>query len=366
VNCTPASIGTGSSSNCSAVVNDPSGNPYSPQPSVNWSIQAPAGSNTIVPTSPGATTATFNAVTPSATPFTVQVDVPSTGDSGTFAITVSPTAPQITSVTPTVFVTSVSISISATAFGGHPLTYLCAVDPTSPSSTLTFPSSESNSSTVVGIFSAAGNYVARCTVKDTSTNISSSQALAFGVSQFLTGIKVSPNNITLKTLANQVFTAVGTDQFNHTMNNIGTVVWNDGSANFGGTSQSTSFTAPSQLGRTITITATATGANGAVSGRATVNVINYDVSGAFAFPVPYKSTMPNHFITFRGLQSSAKIRIYTVTGQKVFSVDLPTQNNVDYRWDIRNSGGESLASGVYLYVIESPETKKDGKLIIIQ
>jgi hypothetical protein len=47
----------------------------------------------------------------------------------------------------------------------------------------------------------------------------------------------------------------------------------------------------------------------------------------------------------------------------VFDISL---NQDIYPWNVKNSSGESIASGVYFYVIESPEGKKNGKLIIIQ
>ena len=170
-------------------------------------------------------------------------------------------------------------------------------------------------------------------------------------------MSVSPNNVTLKTLSSQVFTANGADQFGTGMN-AGNVTWTAGGASIG-SGGALNYTAPGTLGTVITITA----ANGQVRGSATVNLVDFNVSGAKAFPVPYKANEGTGVIHFAGLGTSSKIRIYTTSGRQVFSIALSQQT---YDWPIVNSSGENIASGVYFYVIESPEGKKDGKLIIIK
>src|SRR5439155_23112290 len=109
----------------------------------------------------------------------------------------------------------------------------------------------------------------------------------------------------------------------------------------------------------VTVIAT----NSGVQGATLVNVYNYDVSNAHAYPVPFKSSQGST-ICFAGIGSSAKIRIYTSSGRQVFSMDSSTDPNCT--WKVENSSGEKLASGVYFYVIESPLGKKNGILIIIQ
>src|SRR5262249_28993600 len=98
------------------------------------------------------------------------------------------------------------------------------------------------------------------------------------------------------------------------------------------------------------------------SGSAIADVVSFDVSQAYAFPVPFKSSQASA-ITFDRLGSQSKIRIYTISGRLVVSLSTD-QNRLD--WDLKNSSGEKVASGVYYFVIESPEGKKNGKLIIIQ
>jgi len=115
------------------------------------------------------------------------------------------------------------------------------------------------------------------------------------------------------------------------------------------------------FGQTFHVTATSNGK----SGFATVSLVSFDVSGAIAYPVPYKSTMGIGGVTFKGIGNDAKIRIYTSSGREIFSTEVTPQTG-QYTWPVENSGGEKVASGVYFYVIESQDGKKDGKIIIIQ
>jgi len=48
-------------------------------------------------------------------------------------------------------------------------------------------------------------------------------------------------------------------------------------------------------------------------------------------------------------------------------VTLIKYDTNDYlEWDVRNSRGEALASGVYIYIIKSGYFSKKGKLMIIK
>jgi len=107
-------------------------------------------------------------------------------------------------------------------------------------------------------------------------------------------------------------------------------------------------------------------------GIALVSVINADTSASFAYPVPWKSNagVPVCF-TDMGTGVDVNIRIYTTSGREVFHTTVtntpdPASQKCQFSWDTKNSSGEKVASGVYLYIIESPTNTKHGKLIIIQ
>ena len=186
------------------------------------------------------------------------------------------------------------------------------------------------------------------------------------VPQMLTSMKVCAigdagcsNTITLQTLQNEQFTATGLDQFGNVMP-VGAVQWTSDGGNISGSGGARASFSGSTVGQTIRITATSGGKSGFVE----VNLISFDVSNAYAYPVPYKASFGNGgVIHFKNLGSQASLRIYTASGRRLFDTQVTSDT---YDWPIKNSSGESVASGVYFYVIESPNGKKDGKLIIIQ
>ncbi|MFH0947991.1 MAG: Ig-like domain-containing protein [Elusimicrobiota bacterium] len=95
---------------------------------------------------------------------------------------------------------------------------------------------------------------------------------------------------------------------------------------------------------------------------------NYDLSIAFAYPVPFSpNTDPNHkSITFTNLATRCTTKIFTISGELVNEFE-ETDGDGEYVWtEVKNKDGESLASGVYLYLIESKLDKKVGKLMIIK
>jgi len=74
-------------------------------------------------------------------------------------------------------------------------------------------------------------------------------------------------------------------------------------------------------------------------------------------------------ITFTGLTASVVVDIYTIKGERVISLSKDDFTSADLDWSpVNNEKGESVASGLYLFVIKSNLTgeKKVGKLIIIR
>ncbi|MFH1258592.1 MAG: T9SS type A sorting domain-containing protein [Elusimicrobiota bacterium] len=71
-------------------------------------------------------------------------------------------------------------------------------------------------------------------------------------------------------------------------------------------------------------------------------------------------------IIFSGITGRATVEIYTLSGQKVRKLEK-TENDELLYWDIRNEEGESLASGVYVYIaIPENGEKKTGKIAIVK
>lgn len=86
---------------------------------------------------------------------------------------------------------------------------------------------------------------------------------------------------------------------------------------------------------------------------------------AYAYPNPFKKKLGHTIITFTKLTYEASIKIYTISGEHVCTINKSSGvDNVS--WDVRNDQGQALASGLYIYLIESGSLKKTGKLIIIK
>lgn len=121
---------------------------------------------------------------------------------------------------------------------------------------------------------------------------------------------------------------------------------------------------------------TVTASVGHLSVFAVMGAPDSDPSASFAFPVPWRPGGPNagagagqtgnldEGITFTNMPDIATIRIYTLSGSLVRELHH-TSGPVEV-FDVKSDAGELLATGTYVYVIESNGTKKTGKLAVIR
>ncbi|MCU0641129.1 MAG: hypothetical protein MUC35_03450 [Candidatus Margulisbacteria bacterium] len=84
---------------------------------------------------------------------------------------------------------------------------------------------------------------------------------------------------------------------------------------------------------------------------------------AASFPDPYVASVSTAEVTFTDLPAPCTIEIYTVSGDLVRSI-TETDGDGQARWDLKNSGGESLASGLYKFMIKYGSSIAQGKLVI--
>lgn len=90
-----------------------------------------------------------------------------------------------------------------------------------------------------------------------------------------------------------------------------------------------------------------------------------DVSFSHAYPNPCKISRGCTGVTFTRLTLRATINIFTVSGEKVVTVEK--NNNIDSAgWNLRNSAGSLVASGLYLYVVKGEGSVKKGKLVVVR
>ncbi|HBA59459.1 MAG TPA: hypothetical protein DCZ92_01280 [Elusimicrobia bacterium] len=103
----------------------------------------------------------------------------------------------------------------------------------------------------------------------------------------------------------------------------------------------------------------------------TVVPLPANLDDAYVYPNPFKPNSPGRFqaakITFKHLPAEATIKIFGITGVLVAELHK-TDRAVDYlEWDVRNSGGQKLASGVYIYYMTAPGSgKARGKFAVIR
>lgn len=91
-----------------------------------------------------------------------------------------------------------------------------------------------------------------------------------------------------------------------------------------------------------------------------------DLTQAHAFPNPFKASLGHTTVTFTRLTAQARIRIYTVSGELVQTLERSDASTDSTVWDTLNSQGHRTASGLYLYAIDGGGDKKTGKLAIIR
>jgi hypothetical protein len=104
-----------------------------------------------------------------------------------------------------------------------------------------------------------------------------------------------------------------------------------------------------------------------------------EVKNIYVFPVPFRPNGPNagngagqtgtesEGITFANIPQTGDIEIYTIDGRVVRKIEIPLDLVVSkIKWDVKNSSGEKVVSGVYIWRVVSGGDSKTGKLIIIR
>ena len=80
--------------------------------------------------------------------------------------------------------------------------------------------------------------------------------------------------------------------------------------------------------------------------------------------MPFKPSAGHTSIIFTALTRLASVRIYTISGELVRSLEKNDLGET-LEWDVKNSQGRNVASGVYIFTVKSGSQKASGKLMII-
>lgn len=90
------------------------------------------------------------------------------------------------------------------------------------------------------------------------------------------------------------------------------------------------------------------------------------VAKPHAFPVPYVASDPSHTeIFFTELPGPGVIKIFNIVGETVVEIPVSAGELIK-GWNVRNSSGKLVSTGVYLYRVESGDSQTSGKVVIIR
>lgn len=111
---------------------------------------------------------------------------------------------------------------------------------------------------------------------------------------------------------------------------------------------------------------------------ALLGTLDESVKNAYAFPAPFRPNGPqaglgagqtglaSEGITFANVPQQGNIEIYTLDGGLVRKLAIPANLIIPkVKWDVKNSSGEKVASGVYIWRVVSGSNVKTGKLMVI-
>jgi hypothetical protein len=90
-----------------------------------------------------------------------------------------------------------------------------------------------------------------------------------------------------------------------------------------------------------------------------------NLENAHVYPNPCKVYAGETAITFTYLTSDAVIKIYTISGDLVKTINKSNFTNKTI-WDLKNNSGENVASGIYVYFIKYRAMIKKGKIVVIR
>jgi hypothetical protein len=102
------------------------------------------------------------------------------------------------------------------------------------------------------------------------------------------------------------------------------------------------------------------GASSVYSAMAVQNAL----SAVKVMPNPWRADRhPQQTVTFANLPTDSMIKIFTVSGHLVKTLGPATTTQP---WDLTNSSGDKVASGIYIYLVTVGGEKTTGKLVLIK
>ena len=91
-----------------------------------------------------------------------------------------------------------------------------------------------------------------------------------------------------------------------------------------------------------------------------------ETSQVYAYPVPYRPSAGDTRVTFAFLPSQGSIQIFSASGEQVSRLDFTDPSDGKLLWNVTNSAGEPLSSGVYIFRVKDPTGSRTGKILVIR
>ena len=80
----------------------------------------------------------------------------------------------------------------------------------------------------------------------------------------------------------------------------------------------------------------------------------------------FDETQYKRKLRFTRLPSKCTITIYTVTGEEVRKLEHDDLEDGNTWWDLRSYNNQEVAPGLYIYIVETADSKKIDKFAIIR
>jgi hypothetical protein len=88
------------------------------------------------------------------------------------------------------------------------------------------------------------------------------------------------------------------------------------------------------------------------------------VANAVVYPQPFKISGQGAVLKFGNIEKGTTISVFNSNGIFIRQLVCRDESTI-VNWDLRNSEGSMVGSGVYLYQVEKSDEKKIGKFVLI-
>ena len=85
----------------------------------------------------------------------------------------------------------------------------------------------------------------------------------------------------------------------------------------------------------------------------------------FVYPTIVKPDQNIGYITFKNIPANARVEIFSSSGKHISTIYPQFSNDILY-WNLKTYQGDKVGSGVYIYSIITPNSSREGKIMVIR